>query len=315
MKITSTWKKMAAVAAVIALSSAGALLGTSAAQAAPADLSVTSPTSGQTVDSRTVTFTGKGTNGSRINVLDANGDRIPGTGSTTVVNGTWSTQGTYAADAPVAQTVYVNQLTGFSGDGEISVSFSLPAPKPVFSVTSPKSGETVDSRTITFTGTGENGSFVNVLDENGDRITGTGSAVVSNGVWSTTGTYPADAPVAQTITAFQTTGFSGNGEISVSFSLPAPKPVFSVTSPKSGETVDSRTITFTGTGENGSFVNVLDENGDRIPGTGSAVVSNGVWSTTGTYPADAPVAQTITAFQTTGFSGNGEISVSFSLPA
>jgi hypothetical protein len=221
VKITSTWKKMAAVAAVIALSSAGALLGTSAAQAAPADLSVTSPTSGQTVASRTVTFTGTGTSGSRINVLDENGDRIPGTGSTTVVNGTWSTQGTYADDAPVAQTVYVNQLTGFSGDGEISVSFSLPAPKPVFSVTSPKSGETVDSRTITFTGTGENGSFVNVLDENGDRIPGTGSAVVSNGVWSTTGTYPADAPVAQTITAFQTTGFSGNGEISVSFSLPA----------------------------------------------------------------------------------------------
>ncbi|MFL2000637.1 hypothetical protein ABTU82_08000, partial [Microbacterium sp. A1-JK] len=112
-----------------------------------------------------------------------------------------------------------------------------------------------------------------------------------------------------------TTGFSGNGEISVSFSLPAVEGVFSVTSPKPGETVDSRTITFTGTGENGSFVNVLDENGDRIPGTGSAVVSNGVWSTTGTYADDASVAQTITAFQTTGFSGNGEISVSFSLPA
>ncbi|PNW09060.1 hypothetical protein C1632_08170 [Microbacterium testaceum] len=317
------WRKALTVPAAIALALGGVALTAAPASAAEAGLTVTSPIDGSTVDSRTVTVQGSVFGGSTVIVYDQSGNNVLARSN---VGGSFGqptpyslTLPAYADDAPVAQTIVVGGLYGGSGIPQQSVSFALPAAAPVgnFTVTAPTNGQTVDSRTVTFTGTGTDGSTVNVLDANGNRIPGTTAAVVVNGQWSTTGTYPADAPVAQTITANQVTGGAGRGEQTVSFTLPAVTPVgnFTVTAPTNGQTVDSRTVTFTGTGTDGSTVNVLDANGNRIPGTTAAVVVNGQWSTTGTYPADAPVAQTISANQVTGGAGRGEQTVSFTLPA
>jgi hypothetical protein len=275
---------------------------------------VVSPTAGQVEASRVVTFSGAGKNGSTVNVLDADGNRIPGTTAAVVSGGTWSTVGTYPSSAPVAQTVTVTQTTGASGDGSIAVSFTLPATAAHFAVSSPTEGQAVASRTVTFTGTGMNGSTVNVLDSAGNRIPGTTAAVVADGAWTTTGTYPISAPIAQTAYVNQVTGGSGSGEATVDFTLPSAVFSLTVTSPADGQTVASRTVTFTGTGTDGSTVNVLDREGNRIPGTTAAVVSDGIWSTTGTYAADAPAAQTVDVNQVTGGAGRGEVVVNFDLP-
>jgi LPXTG-motif cell wall-anchored protein len=288
---------MLAVPAILALTAGGLAVSATAANAAPPTLTVTAPTEGQTVDSRTVTFTGTGTDGSTVNVLDTNGDRVPGTTAAVVSGGVWTTTGTYDEDAPVAQTVDVNQVTGGSGGGEVTVDFTLP-PAFNFSVTSPTEGETLDSRTVTFTGTGTDGSTVNVLDTNGDRVPGTEAAVVSDGVWTTTGTYADDAPVAQTVNVNQVTGGAGRGEVTVDFTLPPVLiPAPAITSPTNGQTVVGDAVTFTGTGVPGKnillvvvpteLVNSLQSNAEQVPDNPAdpiVVDADGNWTVTLALP-------------------------------
>jgi LPXTG-motif cell wall-anchored protein len=314
----SSWRKALIAPVALALGLGGALFAATAANAADAGLTVTSPANNSTVASRTVTVSGSVFGGSTVIVYAADGSSVLAREN---VGGSFGdptpyslTLPAYADSAPVAQTIEVGGLYGGSGIPQEAVHFTLPAAATPFTVTSPTPGEAESSRTVTFTGTGTNGSTVNVLDTDGNRIPGTTAAVVSNGTWTTTGTYADSAPVAQTVSVNQVTGGAGRGQATVSFTLPAPTATFSVTSPTEGQTVASRTVTFTGTGTNGSTVNVLDTDGNRIPGTTAAVVSNGVWSTTGTYATDAPAAQTVDVNQVTGGAGRGEAVVHFTLP-
>ncbi|WP_191089255.1 LPXTG cell wall anchor domain-containing protein [Microbacterium radiodurans] len=280
------------------------------------NFTVTAPENGSTVESRTVTFTGTGTEGSLVNVLNVDGSRAADQARVNSA-GQWSTTTTYADDAPVAQTVNINQVTGGAGRGNATVNFTLPAVVPVgnFTVTAPENGSTVESRTVTFTGTGTEGSLVNVLNVDGSRAADQ-ARVNSAGQWSTTTTYADDAPVAQTVNINQVTGGAGRGNATVNFTLPAVVPVgnFTVTAPENGSTVESRTVTFTGTGTEGSTVNVLDVDGNRA--APQAVVNgDDQWSTTVTYSDDAPVAQTVNINQVTGGAGRGNATVNFTLPA
>lgn len=130
------------------------------------NFTVTAPQNGQTLDSRTVTFTGTGTEGSTVNVLDVDGNRAAPQAVVTG-EGQWTTTGTYADDAPVAQTVNINQVTGGAGRGEATVSFTLPAPAPVELpapvITSPTEGQIVTGTQVTFEGTGTPGAYMGLL--------------------------------------------------------------------------------------------------------------------------------------------------------
>jgi LPXTG-motif cell wall-anchored protein len=188
-------------------------------------------------------------------------------------------------------------------------------------VTSPVNGSTVDSRTVTVTGSVYGGSTVIVYDQSGTNVlarTNVGGSFGQPTSYSLTlPAYADTAPVAQTVVVGGLYGGSGIPQKTVSFDLPAVAPVgnFTVTAPTNGQTVASRTVTFTGTGTDGSTVNILDAAGKRIPGTTAAVVVNGKWSTTGTYADDAAVAQTVYANQVTGGAGRGQQTVTFNLPA
>ncbi|WP_440708335.1 hypothetical protein [Herbiconiux sp. YIM B11900] len=249
-----SWRQVLAVPVVATLALGGALLGAGAANAAEDTLVVTSPTPGQVLDSRTVVFAGTGSNGSTVNVLDEDGDRIPGTTAAVVSDGVWTTTGTYEETDEVEQTVYVNQVTGGSGAGEEEVSFVLP-PAYGFAVLSPVEGETTVSRTVVFGGTGTDGATVNVLDDDGNRIPGTEAAVVTDGIWVTTGTYTEDDAIDQTVYVNQVIGGAGRGEQTVSFKLPEellPAPV--ITAPTAGQALTGASVTFTGTGTPGKNV-------------------------------------------------------------
>jgi hypothetical protein len=221
-----SWRKALIAPAILSLGLGGALFASTAAQAADAGLTVTSPTNNSTVASRTVTVAGSVYGGSTVIVYAADGSSVLAREN---VGGSFGkptsyslSLPTYTDSAPVAETIKVGGLYGGSGIPQETVNFSLPAPAATFTVTSPTEGQTLASRTVTFTGTGTNGSTVNVLDTNGTRVPGTTAAVVSNGTWSTTGTYPADAPVAQTVDINQVTGGAGRGAATVHFTLPAP---------------------------------------------------------------------------------------------
>src|SRR6185437_16465794 len=137
-----------------------------------------------------------------------------------------------------------------------------------FAVTGPVAGGTVPSRTVTFTGTGTPASTVRVLTANGAQVPGTAPAAVgADGVWTTTGTFAANAPATEHLSLQQTTGGSADGSVALVVQLPAtPSIRFAVTGPVAGGTVPSRTVTFTGTGTPASTVRVLTANGAQVPG-------------------------------------------------
>ena len=188
-------------------------------------------------------------------------------------------------------------------------------------VVTPEAGSTVDSRTVTVSGSVFGGSTVIVYDAEGDDVlarTNPGGSFGQPTSYSLTlPTFADDASVEQTIVVGGLYGGSGIPRQPVTFNLPAVAPAFNfaVTTPTEGQALDSREVTFTGTGTNGSTVNVLTPEGNRVPGTTAAVVRNGQWATTGTYANDADVNQTVNVNQVTGGAGRGQATVNFTIPA
>ncbi|OII27609.1 hypothetical protein [Frigoribacterium sp. MCBA15_019] len=313
-----SWRRAVAVPAVLTLALGGALLSTTAAQAAPASLVISTPEAGTTTTSRTVVVSGTVAAGATVDVFkgtDDSGtraDRI-NTGNST----TWSTTLTYADTDAVNQSVYVTGLYGGSGFSDPQArAFVLPAvaPAEVFSVTAPVGGQQLASRTVTFSGTGISGSTVNVLGTDGNRLPGTGAVAVVGGQWSLAYTYPETVDRNQSVRVTQVTGGAGTGDAPVAFVLPQGQ-TLDVVTPAAGSTTASRTVTFSGTGTSGSTVNVLGTDGNRLPGTGAVAVVDGQWSLDYTYPDTATVAQTVRVTQVTGGAGSGDITRTFALPA
>jgi LPXTG-motif cell wall-anchored protein len=87
-----------------------------------------------------------------------------------------------------------------------------------------------------------------------------------------------------------------------------------VASPAGGATVDSRTVTFAGTGEPGATVDVIDAAGTRIAGPVTVSVE-GAWSVTIRYPESVDVAQRAIVAQTVAGVRGAESMVNFRLPA
>jgi hypothetical protein len=235
-----------------------------AAEPAPVEFTVTAPLGGTTVATRDVLFEGTGSDGSTVSIVDATATVLAE--DVLVVDGAWSTTVTFAADAPVDQTVTITQTTGEVTDGEETITIELPAAVEVpgpgdgdnaeFEITSPEEGADVDSFVVTISGTGTSGSTVELLDGATDApLPVDGPIVVVDGEWTATVTYPDDAFYIQDVYATQTTEGEISGEYYTYFFLPfemfdAP----TITSPAQDETVVGDQVTFTGTGEPGTSV-------------------------------------------------------------
>ncbi|KQO59799.1 hypothetical protein ASF23_16085 [Curtobacterium sp. Leaf261] len=315
-------RRLLVVPAVLSLALGGALLTATSANAAVGNLVIASPTSGETVASRTVTFSGTANPNAQIRIHEGDSDAgaVIASDNSLDAGGNWSATYTYPDTAATAETVYVDGIVGGSGFSDAQArSFTLPAvaPAPVaFAVTNPTVGQVETSRTVAVSGTGTSGSTVSVVDAAGTVLI-PGNLTVVNGAWSGTVTYADDAATAQTLRFRQTTGASGNGDISVAITLPAastaPTETFGVTSPTPGQVETSRTVDVSGTGTTGSTVSVTDAAGTvLIPG--NLVVTDGKWSGTVTYAADAATAQSLRFQQTTGGAGRGDITVNITLP-
>lgn len=124
---------------------------------------VLTPVPGETQPTRTVIFSGTGTEGSIITILGADGQ--PLTPQIVVTAGIWLAPVTFTDDAPTAQTVTVTQTPEGQDAASLEISFVLPPapalPAPV--ITSPTEGEIVTGTQVTFRGTGQPGAFIGLL--------------------------------------------------------------------------------------------------------------------------------------------------------
>ena len=306
----SSWRKLLVAPAVLSLALGGALLTATSASAAPGNLVVTSPTSGQTTATRDVEFSGTAVAGSKIVIhQDNQAGAVLETVASVPASGAWSVDHVYAADAAVAQTAFVDGVVGGSGFSDAkSVSFALPVPAAQLTVTSPTAGQYVTSRTVTVTGTGIPTANIALVPSAGAPTTGI--LVGADGSWTGQVTFPADVDRAQSITVNQIQGGAGRGSQTVNVNLPATQTLV-VTTPKDGDTAATRTVTFSGTGTAGSRVSL---DGD-FPFVQATVADDGAWSVDVTFAEDAATAQSVRLTQVTGGVGTGDVTVRFSLPA
>jgi hypothetical protein len=316
-----SWRKALALPAVLSLALGSALFVAAPASAA-ADFEVLAPEAGAELDSRDVLFSGTALDGATVTVTDARGIAAPGTAPVEVVEGAWSVSATYPDDAPVEQSVTIAQSTDGLEDEIKTLEFTLPtaaAAPAEFDVTGPESGTTVESRDVVFTGTGTDDSIITVVDADGTTVAL--DATVVDGEWTTTAEYADDAPVDQSVTITQTTDGEPNGEKIVTFALPAAvepepeeDPEFAITSPEEGAELDSFDVTIEGTGTSGATVELSDSEGEPIVTDEPIVITEGLWSTTITYPEDADPVQFVDAFQLEGEDVTAETFTFFFLP-
>ncbi|OIH95533.1 hypothetical protein [Curtobacterium sp. MCBA15_001] len=306
----SSWRKLLVVPAVLSLALGGALLTATSASAAPGNLVVTSPTEGQTTTSREVAFTGSAISGSKIVIhQDTQTGPILETINSVPSNGQWAVTHTYAADAPVAQTIFVDGVVGGSGFSDAkTVSFNLLAAPAQLTVTSPTEGQYLASRTVTVTGTGIPTANIALVPSAGE--TTTGILVGADGSWTGQVTFPADVDRAQSIVVNQIQGGAGRGSVTVNVNLPATQTLV-VATPTNGQTTASRTVTFSGTGTSGSVVTLTGD----FPRVQANVGPDNAWTVDVTFADDAAVAQSVRLTQVTGGVGTGDVTVAFSLPA
>jgi hypothetical protein len=308
--------KCIAVPAALTLSLGGALLAVVPANAAAADLTVTTNT---ITSSRVLTVAGKATPGDSIELLNPTGGfAVPR--STVPASGDYTFTYTVPADVTLPATYKVEQLVtanlGF--DGSVDVPVAAPVDNTL-TLATPAAGTTTASRTVTFTGTAPEGSVVKVLDGTGTPIGSTDGSITGTD-YSIPVTFAADAPVAQTVTISSVAGGRGADNTVVrSFNLPAAAPVsdntLTLINPVAGSTTASRTVTFTGTAPATSIVTILDAAGNEI-GRSDGSITGTTFSIPVTFAADAPVQQTVTVSSFAGGRGaDNQVVRSFNLPA
>jgi len=257
------------------------------------------------------TFTGTGEEGATVTLLD--GATPIGTG--TVTGGIWSITATTALTAGAnAITATQTDPAGNVSAASAALAVTLDTAPDTVAPAAPSVPDLADASDTgasnsdnitnvalpTFTGTGENGATVTLLD--GTTPIGTGT--VTAGVWSITAT-TALTPGVNSITATQT---DPAGNVSVaSAALAVTLDTVAPAAPSMPDLVDASDTgasnsdnitdvalpTFTGTGETGATVTLLD--GTTPIGTGT--VTGGVWSITATTALTAG-ANSITATQT-----------------
>ena len=232
-------------------------------------LTVATPTEGQVLDTRTVTFSGTASEGSTVVVSNATGEL----GRQNLGNATsYAITYTYADTSAAAQTVTVNGTLGGSGITPVTRSFTIPAPAvapapaKTLVLDEPAEGTTTDSRTVTFTGTAPAGSTVIVNADDADGVELGRQNLGDDTTYSFEVTYTEDDDVAQTVFVSGFVGGSGfDNTVTRNFNLPAvvapvepivlDTPV--ITSPTTGAALTGDQVTFEGTGTPGSDIGLL----------------------------------------------------------
>jgi hypothetical protein len=299
-----TRSRAVAIPAVLTLALGGALLSTTAAQAAPGQLVVTSATSG-TVDTRTVVVEGTAVLGSTVSVFP-DGDT-----TTAIASQAVSPEGQFSIVLPFAGASTPDLLsvdvTGTTSTSEafdeiVDVDVTMPAYAAV-TVATPTEADELDSRDVTFTGTASPGSVVTVVAPDVQEPVGQ-QTVPSSGTYSIDVSYDETAAEEQSVVV---TSSAWDQQVERTFVLPAagtvppttlPAPV--ITSPADGETVTGTEVTFEGTGTPGADIGLLVTPTDTVgtladdPAARVIVDENGDWTVT---LALQPAAYTAVAAQ------------------
>jgi LPXTG-motif cell wall-anchored protein len=291
---------------------------------------VTSPANGATVDTASPAFTGTGAPGDTVR-LTFGGQRL-GTytaGTTTIGdNGTWSIPTTDFSDANFGETSIRVLAAAYDAAGNerrgasfITINFAeAPVAVTEFTLTSPVEGETRNDllNIVHFIGTGEPGNtvYVEYFDGRGGLARAGETEVRADGTFDVFATFR-DLPAGQTFANTFTQQADPEGNLvareiarNINFAVaPVEATPFTVTSPQQGETVDSITPEFTGTGTPGDTV-LLTYGGQGLQTytAGTATVdADGEWVVPTTDFSKANFGETEIRVSAAAYAPSGEL--------
>jgi hypothetical protein len=246
----------------------------------PFELSTPADKSTVIAPTNQVTFTGKGTTGALVEIMNASNSRVIGTAEIGQ-DGTWTTAGVVGfGDQKIRAKVTTNgQVQNTYIDIRVAASEGITQP---FVLATPTDGETVIAPTnqVTFTGTGTTGARVEIMNASNNRVIAS-TTVGSDGTWSKAGLVGfGDQKIRAKVT---TNGVVQNVwiDIRVEASAGVTQP-FALTSPLNGAEVIAPTneVTFTGTGTTGDTVAIINTYNNRVVAS-TTVDSAGNWSKAG----------------------------------
>ena len=264
---------------------------------APA-LSVSSHTSGQTVATSSITLAGtasdSGRGGSGITGVTVNGASAPGGTATDSNTASWS------LSVPLATGS--NTLTVVATDGAanartttLTINRTAPADTtaPTLSITSHSPGQTVNTSSITLSGTatdsGSGGSGITSVTVNGSSASGGTASGTATANWSRS------VPLtigANPVTVVATDGAGNQRTFTLTINwTPADTtaPTLTITSHTSNQTLSTTTITLSGmatdSGTGGSGISSVTVNGSPASGGTTAGSNTASWSRTLTLAA------------------------------
>jgi hypothetical protein len=239
------------------------------AEPAPADLVVTTPANGSTVDTKRPVFSGTGDEGATIQIKGSTG-RIVAT--TVVTNGTWSVPAGFdLVDGSYALTATQTPLSGETSTA--SIDFTVAAMVPV-TLTAPAIGATIETPKPVFAGRGTPGATVQVKGTYGTLLAT--ATVKQNGSWEATsdialaaGSYAGKA--WQTVNGKTTTA-------DFAFTIKQSITPVTLTTPAIGAEIEDTKPMFAGKGQPGATVQVKGTYGTLLA---TAVVNDeGDWEAT-----------------------------------
>ncbi|WP_233582611.1 Ig-like domain-containing protein [Corallococcus sp. CA053C] len=247
-------------------------------------VAITAPANGSTTTNPNVTVTGTAANATIVTVT------FQGTnyGPITVTGGNWS----QALPGPLANGTYTVTAVSTNGSGTNSTTasstFTVAVPAPTVAITTPANGSTTTNPNVTVTGTSANATSVTVTFQG----TNYGPiAVDASGNWSQVLPGPL-ADGSYTVTAVSRNSAGTNSTAASStFTVDQTPPTVAISTPANGSTINTPTVTVTGTSTGATSVSLTFEGTSYGP---IAVDASGSWS----FPLPGPLPEgsyTVTA--------------------
>jgi len=261
------------------------------------------PTNGSTVIAPTnqVSFTGTGTTGARVEIMNAYNSRVIGT-ATIDDAGNWITSGSvgFGKHKIRAKVTLNGAVENTYIDITVAASDGVVQP---FRMTAPTNGQTLvaPDNQVRFTGVGTTGDTVQIRNTYNGRVIAT-TTVDEAGAWTTTGGVGFGVQNLTAVVTHAGTPTENPFTITLKSSEGVVKP-FTLDAPTNGSTViaPDNQVTFRGTGTTGDTVQILNVWNDRIVAS-TTVDAAGNWSKAGylsflpydlkavvSHPGSAPV--------------------------
>lgn len=255
-------------------------------------ITITAPAAGLITKETTLTVSGTALDDVSVASVTVNGVPV-----SSFSGGNWTTQ-VELTPGDGAKTITARATDGTGKSSSAVVQVTLDTTPPSIAITTPASGSTLTSESLTVSGSVDDLAGLSTVTCNGVN------GLIENGTFTCSVTL---VPGINTITATATdkAGNSAESTIHATYTRDLQAPTITITAPVAGTVTRDRTITVSGTAADDVAVASV-----KVEGVGVPFDSNGNWTTTVTLTgADGPKPITASVTDGTGKSNQAQVQI------